>query len=103
MAQFSLVSPCDRVPNYAVGSEKCEALALMIQTLLGKNAIVEMKPGETRFFNLVFLRPKKHDVSETRLDKRWRLILDVSGLNKFIVDRAEDQANGSARSFCDQH
>ena len=24
-------------------------------------------------------------MSETRLDKRWRLILDVSGLNKFIV------------------
>ena len=50
LKQFLPVSPCDRVPSYAVGSEKCEALALMIQTLLGKNAIVEMKPGETGFF-----------------------------------------------------
>ena len=76
LAPFSPVSPCDRVPSYALGSEKFKALALMIQTLLGKNAIVEMKPGETGFFNLVFLRPKKHEVNESKLDKRWRLILD---------------------------
>ena len=71
--------------SYAAGLEKAEALSLMIDTLLRKNAIVQMTSAECGFFNLVFLRPKKHDETERRLDKRWRLILDVSELNKFIV------------------
>ena len=82
---FSLQSVKDRMASYAAGSEKAEALSLMIDTLLRKNAIVQMTSAECGFFNLVFLRPKKHDETELRLDKRWRLILDVSELNKFIV------------------
>ena len=81
LSQFSSVSLSEHVPNYATGSEKDEALTLMIQTLFKKNALFELKPVDAAFFNLVFLRPKKHDVQETRLNKRWRLILDVSVLN----------------------
>ena len=82
---FTSSSPTDRMPNYAPNSEKFLALNMMIDTLLKKNAIIEMKTNETGFFNLVFLRPKKHDASETRLEKKWRLILDVSSFNKFII------------------
>ena len=57
----------------------------MMKTLIDKAVIVEMKEEEFGFFNTVFLRPKKHDPTETRLDKIWRLILDVSPLNKFLV------------------
>ena len=84
-ALFSNSSPTDRMPNYAVGTEKFDALSLMLETLLKKKAITQMSEEETGFFNLVFLRPKKCDRSETRLDKRWRLILDVSFLNNFLV------------------
>ena len=60
---------------------------LLVRSLLAldKAVIVEMTEEEFGFFNMVFLRPKKHDPTETRLDKIWRLILDVSPLNKFLV------------------
>ena len=81
---FSTSSATDRMPNYARGSEKFDALSLMIDTLFRKEAITPMASQETGFFNLVFLRPKKCDPSESRLEKRWRLILDVSFLNLFF-------------------
>ena len=84
---FSTSSATDRMPNYARGSENFEALSLMIDSLLRKEAITPMASQETGFFNLVFLRPKKCDASESRLEKRWRLILDVSFLNGFLVTK----------------
>ena len=56
----------------------------MMNTLLQKNFIKVMSQDEPGFFNLVFLRPKNWPATETRMEKRWRLILDVSGLNKFL-------------------
>ena len=82
---FSKWSPTNRIPNYATGTQKAECLTFMMKTLIDKAVIVEMKEEEFGFFNMVFLRPKKHDPTETRLDKIWRLILDVSPLNKFLV------------------
>ena len=42
-----------------------------------------MKSEENRVFNLFFLRPKKAAGTETRMEKRWRLILDGSRRNVF--------------------
>ena len=43
-----------------------------------------MKDEEQGFFNRVFLRLKKAPDTETCMEKRWRLILDVLGLNNFV-------------------
>ena len=83
-SKFSAKSDANLVANYAPDTEKALVLNMMMDTLLKKNYIVKMQPEEQGFFNLVFLRPKKAADSETRMEKRWRLILDVSGLNKFL-------------------
>ena len=70
--------------HYQKESEKAIVLDMMIDTLLKKNVIVRMDTEEKGFFNLVFLRRKKAAESETRMEKRWRLILDVSKLNVFL-------------------
>ena len=70
-------SPAGLIANYARGSEKQCALTVKIEELLAKNAIQEMPPGEKGFFNRVFLRAKRSG--------GWRLILDVSELNKHLV------------------
>ena len=49
----------------------------MIVTLLEKQAIERLPEDSPSFFNVVFLRPKP--------DGKWRLILDVSRLNKFLL------------------
>ena len=83
-AKFSRKSDPDLVAHYQKGSEKAIVLDMMIDTLLKKNVIVRMDTEEKGFFNLVFLRRKKAADSETRMEKRWRLILDVSKLNVFL-------------------
>ena len=70
-------SPPGLIANYARGSDKQSALNIKIEELLAKNAIQEMPPGEKGFFNRVFLRAKRTG--------GWRLILDVSELNKYLV------------------
>ena len=82
--QFSVASHNDLIANYSQGSEKQLVIDQMMETLIKKGAIVIMRPEEQGFFNRVFLRPKKTDANETRMEKRWRLILDVSRLNKFL-------------------
>ena len=82
--KFSKRSDPDLVAHYQKDSEKAIVLNMMMDTLLKKNVIVKMKPEEKGFFNLVFLRPKKAADTETRMEKRWRLILDVSKLNVFL-------------------
>ena len=64
------------IPSYPAQSEKGKALRDMMKTLLEKDVIEVVKKGETCFFNVVFLRPKPNGT--------WRLILDVSKLNKFL-------------------
>ena len=49
-SSFSVWSVKDRMASYPVGSEKAAALSSMIETLLKKNAIVEMAPREQGFF-----------------------------------------------------
>ena len=49
----------------------------MISTLLEKNVIELVSAGHASFYNIVFLRPKPNGT--------WRLILDVSRLNDFLV------------------
>ena len=83
-AQFLNESPKDLIANYISGSEKQLVIGQMMTTLLKKGVIIEMETDEQGFFNRVFLRPKKTDASETRMEKRWRLILDVSRLNNFL-------------------
>ena len=48
-----------------------------MSTLLEKQAIERLPQNSLAFFNVVFLRPKPYG--------KWRLILDVSRLNKFLV------------------
>ena len=81
---MSKTSDPDLVAQYEPDTEKAIVLKMMMDTLLKKNVIVKMKKEEQGFFNRVFLRPKKAPDTETRMEKRWRLILDVSGLNKFL-------------------
>ena len=83
-SRFTLQSDPSMVANYEQGSEKAQVLTMMMNTLLQKNVIKVMSQDEPGFFNLVFLRPKNCPATETRMEKRWRLILDVSGLNKFL-------------------
>ena len=71
------VCPPSLVPSYPPTSEKGLALAAMIDTLLQKDVIEEVPPTQFCFFNIVFLRPKPNG--------SWRLILDVSRLNEFLV------------------
>ena len=69
--------PATLIPSYPATSEKGVALREMMTTLLEKQAIEPLPQGSLAFFNVVFLRPKP--------DGRWRLILDVSRLNKHLV------------------
>ena len=64
------------VTRYAPGSEKQAALLEKIQELLDKKVIAEAPENALAFHNRVFLRPKRTG--------GWRLILDVSQLNKFL-------------------
>ena len=69
--------PAGLVTEYKAGSEKDVALRAKIQELLDKRAIAQVPEGQKGFHNRVFLRPKKTG--------GWRLILDVSQLNKSLV------------------
>ena len=54
-----------------------KVLKEMMVTLLEKQVIEVIGFDDLAFFNVVFLRPKPGG--------KWRLILDVSRLNKFLV------------------
>ena len=69
--------PKDLIPSYPKDSVKGKALREMMDVLLEKEVIEKVPEGELCFFNVVFLRPKPNG--------KWRLILDVSKLNKFLV------------------
>ena len=71
------VCPAELRTRYAEGSEKAKALKSMLNELLEKDVIEPVKAESPVFFNIVFLRPKPGG--------KWRLILDVSRLNKFLV------------------
>ena len=71
------VCPPDRIPHYRPGTPKHLALTDMITVLLEKHVIEPVSTGRPCFFNIVFLRPKPNG--------SWRLILDVSSLNEFLV------------------
>ena len=58
-------------------AEKHRAILLLLQQLLDKSVIERVAPEEPCLHNVVFLRPKPNGT--------WRLILDVSTLNKFLV------------------
>ena len=73
------------ITNYKRGSEKDLALQSKIQELLDKKAIVQVPDDQPGFHNRVFLRPKKTG--------GWRLILDVSELNKSLM----------CKTFCMDH
>ena len=78
-ARASLTATCppSLVPSYPATSLKGGALRDMMMTLLEKDVIEVVPAGALSFFNVVFLRPKPNG--------KWRLILDVSRLNKFLV------------------
>ena len=73
------------IPSYPVKSKKGKALREMMKTFLEKDVIEVVKKGETCFLNVVFLRPKPN--------VNWRLILDVSKLNKFL---SQKNCNGNS-------
>ena len=77
--------PAGLITSYKKGSDKDLALQSKIQELLDKKAIVEVPADQPGFHNRVFLRPKKTG--------GWRLILDVSQLNKSLV----------CKTFCMDH
>ena len=62
--------------NYEKGSEKQIALDILISQLLAKKVIEPVPSKQPCFFSRVFLRPKPNG--------SWRLILDVSELNKYV-------------------
>ena len=68
--------PAGLATNYEKGSEKQIALDLLISELLRKKVIEPVPPKQACFFSRVFLRPKPNGT--------WRLILDVSELNKYV-------------------
>ena len=68
--------PAGLATNYESGSEKQIALDLLIAELLRKRVIEPVPPQQACFFSRVFLRPKPNG--------KWRLILDVSELNKYV-------------------
>ena len=69
--------PPDLVPRYPPQTPKAVALVDMMSTLLEKRVIEPVPAGQASFYNIVFLRPKPNG--------SWRLILDVSRLNDFLV------------------
>ena len=71
------VCPPTLITSYPPLSEKGLALSEMLDSLLQKQVIDEVLPTQFCFFNIVFLRPKPNGT--------WRLILDVSRLNEFLV------------------
>ena len=82
---LSKTCPAGLITSYKRGSEKDLALQSKIQELLDKKAIVQVPDDQPGFHNRVFLRPKKTG--------GWRLILDVSELNKSLV----------CKTFCMDH
>ena len=75
-ALFRTSCPPALVVSYA-NPVKMRALLDLVETLLSKH-VVEPVPADTPcLHNIVFLRPKPNST--------WRLILDVSTLNKFLV------------------
>ena len=74
---LSETCPTGLITCYKAGSEKQLALHAKIQELLVKKAIAPVPAGFKAFHNRVFLRAKKTG--------GWRLILDVSQLNKSLV------------------
>jgi hypothetical protein len=59
--------------------EKFQNMQLLIHELLGKQAVERVRqPGSPGFYNRIFLVPKKEKGV-------WRLILDLSILNKFLT------------------
>ena len=74
---FSLASPPHLMPNYSGDPIKQAALLEMIEDLLVKRAVIPLPVDTFAFFNRVFLVPKKTG--------GFRLILDVSRLNAFLV------------------
>ena len=75
-ALFRTSCPPALVVSYA-NPVKMRALLDLVETLLSKH-VVEPVPADTPcLHNIVFLRPKPNGT--------WRLILDVSALNKFLV------------------
>jgi len=77
--KLTMSSPKGLLANYRMGSEKQLALQCKINELLAKNAIVEMPESQPGFFSRVFLRAKRTG--------GYRLILDVSELNKHLVSQ----------------
>ena len=69
--------PPDLIPRHHPQTPKAVALADMITTLIAKHVIEPVPAGQASFYNIVFLRPKPNG--------SWRLILDVSRLNDFLV------------------
>ena len=69
--------PPDLIPCYHPRTPKAVALADMISTPLEKHVIKPVPAGQASFYNIVFLRPMPNG--------SWRLILDVSRLNDFLV------------------
>ena len=76
-ALLSTHCPATLIPSYSPTSEKGRVLKEMMATLLEKQVIEVIQFDQLAFFNVVFLRPKPGG--------KWRLILDVSRLNKFLV------------------
>ena len=70
-------APPSLIPSYPPDSVKGKALSDMIDSLLQKSVIEVVPHNAYCFFNVVFLRPKPGG--------KWRLILDVSQLNKFLA------------------
>ena len=73
---FKSVCPPTLIISYS-NVDKMSALVDLVDTLLQKRVIEPVPPHESCLHNIVFLRPKPNGT--------WRLILDVSALNKFLV------------------
>ena len=74
---MSPTSPAYLMVDYSSDTVRQEALHCKIEELLAKSAIEPLPDGQLAFFNRVFLVPKKTG--------GFRLILDVSKLNEFLV------------------
>ena len=80
---FSLSPPLTSVPvfmdSYQHDLVKREALRLAMEELIEKAVLEEVhEPNSPGFYGRLFIRPKP--------DGRWRTIIDLSELNKFIVN-----------------
>ena len=64
-------------PSYLGSQEKFGVLQQEVRDMLVKEAIEPIYPGDPAFYNRLFLVPKPGG--------KWRPVLDVSRLNKFVV------------------